>query len=84
MTTAAKKTIRGQEMRTRARVFRLVQEDSLGAALIVFPARRPGSMSAIGTGWSLSSGRPLAGPVGRRDGVVGAGVDPPSVSESSE
>jgi hypothetical protein len=41
-------------------------------------------MSAMGTGWSLSSGRPLAGPVGRCDEVVGAGVDPPSVSESSE
>src|SRR5215472_15736848 len=50
-----------------------------GSALIVFPAkarRRPGAISAMGTGRSLSSGRPKAGPVGRCDKVVGVSVEP--------
>jgi hypothetical protein len=32
--------------------------------------RKPGSISARGTGWSLSSGRPKAGPVGRYDKIL--------------
>ncbi|SRR6266404_78848 len=56
---------------------------------ILSQARRPGSMLGMGTGRSLSSGRPKAGPVGRCDKIFatfrnGSTVSPLNCLNASE
>jgi hypothetical protein len=52
--------------------------DSLRHALLVFPAKA-GIHFGMGTGWSLSSGRPKAGPGGQCDKIFDVSICPPSL-----
>jgi hypothetical protein len=64
-------------------VFRCIQTIHRGIASSS-SRRRPGSICAIGTGRSLSSGRPKAGTVGRCDGIFDVSIGTPSPDESCE
>ena len=68
----------------RSLVFRPIQMIPCNDRPSLSSRRRPGPRFAMGTGRSLSSGRPEAGPVGRCDKIFDAGHWSPSQIESSE